>query len=764
MSYSLGIDVGTAVVAAALGRASTTQMVPLGKASVVTPAMVYLRSDGTIGTGETVGLPAVGGTDRVCRELMSRLGDPAPVLLGAQHYEPTAVLGVLLHDVVQRVTRTQGESPDHIVLTHPAGWGPFRCALLGEAARQAGLAKPSLVTEPEAAVAHHTASRAMHEGETVAVYDLGGGTFTVTVLRKRPGGMQIVGEPAIFPVLLPAHALDVRLALNGQDQLRGTMESTIRALSQTLRAAQVEPADLSAVLLVGGSPHIPLVARTMSDELGYPAVVDSDPQYVVALGAARLAAQTVPRPRPAQHGQPAAVITSAVRPRAPELRASAPSMPAPPIPAQRTPPRDTAPRAGTTTLGTSTTSGDVATVPAMVPEPPPRPAPPPPVESPTPRRAHRRAAGPAGTQSVSRRRQPRVLLSTGAAVALTGLIALAILGGRSATPTATPAAAPPAIPAQAKTEPAAVAEVGPQVVIPAVSATIQVARSPAFVAVSPDGRRAYTANPDAGALTVVDTTVNKVIATIPITAGPPQFLTFAPDGRTLYISLFNDQQTIHAIGVLDTASNTVIATIPQPARPYLPALTPDGSRLYVPNHDVASVSVIDTATNTVVGEIKGPPNPHGVDFSLDGSRAYTANHESNVISVIDTGTLRVLRTIPVEKSPHSIAVNPRRPLAAETNFNSDSVSAIDTTTNKVVATIPVGSNPQAIAWAPDGRFAYVVNHGSNTVSVIDAATNRVTTTLRTGTGPTSIALLPDGRRAYVSNLDSATLTVLDLPG
>lgn len=762
MGYCLGIDVGTTFVAAAVARSGTTEMVRLGKRSVVAPATVYLRDDGSVGTGEKVGLPAVGGADRFCRELINRLGDPAPVPLGGHYYEPTTVLGVLLHDVVQQVTQTQGESPDHIVLTHPADWGPFRWALLGEAARQAGLAKPGLVTEPEAAVAHYTASRALHEGETVAVYDLGGGSFTVTVLRARSSGLQILGEPATFPILLPSRALNVRLAHDVRDMARGPLEAAIGALSQTLRSARVEPLELSAVLLVGGSPSIPALARMMSDELGYRVVVDSDPQYVVALGAARLAAQTAPSPRPAPPDRPAAAAIKAVpQPAAPLPQPAAP----PPVQRTSTSPREPAPRSDTT-LEADTAAGTVVTAAPMAPPlaPPPTPprAPlptPPLVENPTPRRAHRRAAS-EGPPPRKRRRPARVLLGTGAAVALTGLIALAVLGGRS-VPQIT--AAVPGIAAPSTAEPAAVAQVGPQVAVPAVGAAIQLPRGPAFVAVSPDGTRAYTANPDAGALSVVDTAVNKVIATVPIAAGPPQFLTFAPDGRRLYISLFNDQRTIHAIGVLDTTSNTVIATIPQPARPYSPALNPDGTRLYVPNHDVAAVSVIDTATNRVVGEIKVPPNPHWVDFSLDGSRAYTANHESNVVAVIDTDTLSVLETIPVGTSPHSIAVNPRRPLAAETNFDSDSVSAIDTRTNQVVATIPVGSNPQAIAWTPDGRFAYVVNNRSNTVSVIDANTNRVTATLPTGTGPTSIALQPDGRRAYVSNQDSATLTVLDLP-
>ena len=315
-----------------------------------------------------------------------------------------------------------------------------------------------------------------------------------------------------------------------------------------------------------------------------------------------------------------------------------------------------------------------------------------------------------------RRRQ--VLIGTGAAVALTGVIILAIFVGMNDIQASPPSGS--TLPSTLT--PTAAATAGPEVAIPAVGTTIAVGKTPAFVAVTPNGRHVYIANRDTQALTVVDTAINQVTATVPIKAGPPQFLTFTPDGRTLYVSIFNDQQTIHMINVIDTASNTVTATIPQPARPFLPAVTPDGKRLFVPNHDIASVSVVATDTNTITAQIKVAPDPHWVAFSRDGSRAYTANHESNLVSVIDTATL------------------------------------------KVVATIPVGKNPRDISWAPDGRFAYVVNEDSNTVSVIDAATNQVTANIPTGSSPISIAVLPNGRQAYVSNLDSGTLTVLALTG
>jgi YVTN family beta-propeller protein len=57
------------------------------------------------------------------------------------------------------------------------------------------------------------------------------------------------------------------------------------------------------------------------------------------------------------------------------------------------------------------------------------------------------------------------------------------------------------------------------------------------------------------------------------------------------------------------------------------AVSPDGTRLYVPNHDSAVLSIVDTRTATPVAEIDVPPNPHWVELMPDGTRAYVADHD-----------------------------------------------------------------------------------------------------------------------------------------
>lgn len=839
MTYSLGVDLGTTFVAAAMSSGTQVEMVTLGDRSVVTPATVYLREDGTVVTGDAASRRAVTNPDRFGYELKRRLGNPTPVILGGEPRAVTTLLGALLRDVIDKVTETEGRPPERVVLTHPANWGPFRRELFEEVPAFAGFENTPLLTEPEAAAAHYAASRRLDDGETLAVYDLGGGTFDATILRKRSGRVHILGIPegierlggvdfdeaimshvdyaaggalreldmrdaqttvalarlrqdcvlakealsidtdTVLPVFLPNRHFDVRITrAEFEDMVRAPIESTIGALSRTLRSAHVEPAELSAVLLVGGSSRIPLVARMVSEELGCPVVIDAHPKHAVALGAAELAAHAtsipdtdvaVEPPRPARpdaaptdqfpvQRAPQSEVVAPAAGRAREDgtrqakivgtdRASGPRPAAPTAwPAPRSHGRDTPAAASETVLpnqrlatGEAQPAAESASGGSVTPVPPV---------------GRVRQAVRAGRWS----RKP-ALIAVGVVLALTGILVTVLV---NRPPGSIPQRSGPAPPAASP--PSVMETIGPEVAIPALAAPIDAGKTPAFVAVSPNGRHAYVANRDPQTVTVVDTAINRVTATIPIPAGPPQFLAFAPDGNLLYVSVFNDQRTIHLVDVIDTASNTVVGTIPQPARPFQPAVTPDGKRLYVPNHDIAAISVVDTTTNQVKGQVAVPPNPHWVAFSRDGSRAYAANHESNVVSVIDTTTDKVITTVPVGTSPHSIAVNPVRPIVANVNFDSDTVTVIDTTTDKLVATIPVGKNPRDIKWAPDGRFAYVVNDADNTISVLDAGTYRVTATIPTGLAPISVAVLPNGRQAYVSDLDSGTLTVLDLAG
>jgi actin-like ATPase involved in cell morphogenesis len=359
VSYTLGVELGTTFVAAARSHRSQVEMVTLGDRAVVMPAVVYVGEDGAVVIGEAANRRGLASSGRVARQFKRRLGDPTPLRLGEAVYTASELLAVVLREVLARVSRLEGEAPAEVVLTHPANWGPFRRGVFEEVPGLAGVSQVRLVTEPEAAALHYAAARQLDDGALVAVYDLGGGTFDATVVRKLPDGVHTLGTPegierlggidfdqalfdfvnfscdgalteldmrdsktsialnrlrqdcalakeslsvdteTVLPVFLPDRQFDLRIT-RGQfeDLIRAHVESTITALSRTLRSAGVSAEELSAVLLVGGSSQIPLVARMVSEELGRPILADTHPKYAVALGAATLAHQPAP-PLPA---------------------------------------------------------------------------------------------------------------------------------------------------------------------------------------------------------------------------------------------------------------------------------------------------------------------------------------------------------------------------------------------------------------------------------------------------------------------------------
>jgi serine/threonine-protein kinase len=367
-----------------------------------------------------------------------------------------------------------------------------------------------------------------------------------------------------------------------------------------------------------------------------------------------------------------------------------------------------------------------------------------------------------------RPRQRRTLLAA-VAVLVVAAAALAIIlikpfgsptgTGGTAQGTASPSIV--ALPSDSA-PPTAPAQIAASIAVPTVGDEIPVGPTPGYMEIAPNGRFAYIASRDAGVITVLDTTINKVTATIPVPQGPPQFVSFSPKGDRAYVSVFNKDLTTNLVVFVDTSTNTVLKVVPVGKKPYASATTPDGKLLYVPSHDEGVLDVLDTETGDQVARLPVARNPHWVAFGKDGKFIYTANHESGVVTVLNAADNSTVTEIKVGVSPHSTTVSPDGTRVSVVNYDSNEVSVIDTATNQVVATIPVGLKPQDIAYAPDGRYFYTTNVDADTVSVISAATNTVTATITTGDGPTSISVMPNGKRAYVTNLNDGTVRILDI--
>lgn len=351
-TYTIGIDLGTTFTSAAVHRDGHSVIVELGTRSAAVPSVVLLREDESVVAGETAERRATTEPHRVAREFKRRLGDPTPLLLGGVPYAAEALIAQLLRWVIDQVEAREGGPAAAVAVTHPANWGPFKIDLLDQAVRRAGLTDVTFLSEPEAAVRHYASQQRVEPGSIIAVYDLGGGTFDTAVLRKvaddefeilgRPDGIERLGgidfdaavlahvsgvlgsavsdldpdDPttlqalarlrldcveakealssdtdAVVPVMVPGTATEVRLTRTELEAMvRPALADTLSALRRAMDSAEVTAEDISAVLLVGGSSRMPIVAQLVSNDLGRPVAVDADPKHAVALGAATAAA------------------------------------------------------------------------------------------------------------------------------------------------------------------------------------------------------------------------------------------------------------------------------------------------------------------------------------------------------------------------------------------------------------------------------------------------------------------------------------------
>jgi actin-like ATPase involved in cell morphogenesis len=353
ITYFLGIDVGTTFTAAALWRDGVVESATLGNTATVMPSVALLREDGELLLGDAAERRAASEPERVGREFKRRVGDSVPVMLGGTPFSADALQARVVRWVVDAVSREEGAAPAHVVVTHPANWGEYKVDLLRQALRQVDLESAvTLRTEPEAAAVHYAARERIPEGSVVAVYDLGGGTFDAAVLRRTDDGWALLGTPdgverlggmdfdaavlqhvirtigdehatgpvddpgfasamarlrrdcvtakealssdtdVAIPVLLPTLQTEARLTRRElEGMIRPALQQATDALHRTVRSAGLAAGDVHAVLLAGGSSRIPLVGELVGAELGRPVAVDAHPKHVVALGAARLAAE-----------------------------------------------------------------------------------------------------------------------------------------------------------------------------------------------------------------------------------------------------------------------------------------------------------------------------------------------------------------------------------------------------------------------------------------------------------------------------------------
>jgi Fe-S protein assembly chaperone HscA len=363
MGKVVGIDLGTTNSLVAYVRDGVPQVIRDASGDALVPSVVSLGDDGTFFVGREAQrrlLTAPSRSVYSVKRFMGRgiddvRGEAAllPFTVGGEaggviriglddrEFTPPEISAFVLRELKQRAEdhfREQGEfdfEVDRAVITVPAYFNDAQRTATRDAGRLAGLEVLRIVNEPTAASLAYGLDR--RDRGIIAVYDLGGGTFDISILKVEDGVFQVLatngdthlggddidrlfvelvlremGVDSSHPadeiqairkaVIAAKHDLtdadETEIRVEGLDYrrrvtraefeqlIRPLVERTIQPVRQALADAGLEPSEVDEAVLVGGSTRVPLVRRIVSELFGRTPHSELNPDEVVALGAA----------------------------------------------------------------------------------------------------------------------------------------------------------------------------------------------------------------------------------------------------------------------------------------------------------------------------------------------------------------------------------------------------------------------------------------------------------------------------------------------
>ena len=343
----VGIDLGTTNSEIAVYRDGRPLMLADERGRVVLPSVVGLSETGELLVGEDARNQFMLYPERTVRSIKRRMGTDARVRLGERDYAPQEISAMILSRLKETAQLRLGEPVRRAVITVPAYFSDAQRQATREAGEIAGLEVVRIVNEPTAAALAYEA--AQHQGKRILVYDLGGGTFDVSVVRIEGGvvevisshgnnqlggddfdekivahvlehlklkhGVSVSDQPqAMARILRSAEAakkhlsdhpfarmeeeylavrdgkpvnLDLELSRDEYEaMIMPFIEETLGAVHVALGSADLASSQVDEVLLVGGATRTPLVRRRLIEAFGREPRGEVDPDLCVAMGAA----------------------------------------------------------------------------------------------------------------------------------------------------------------------------------------------------------------------------------------------------------------------------------------------------------------------------------------------------------------------------------------------------------------------------------------------------------------------------------------------
>lgn len=346
MEKIIGIDLGTTNSEVAIVIDGKPQLIADGKQRLI-PSVVGLSPDGELMVGQAAKNQYVLYPDRTVKSIKRKMGSDFKARLGDKEYTPSEISAFILKKLKTIAENFLGESLQKAVITVPAYFNEAQRQATKDAGEIAGLEVVRIINEPTAAALAYGVDR--EQNQTVAVYDLGGGTFDVslveinsgvTEVKSSHGNNQLGGDDfdqkivdflvenfkqthnidltdnlkAMARIFKAAEKAKITLSDNpyamiaeefiakkkqvpqhlkyelSRDQFNDMIEKLIQSTGDSIELALTDaellPKDIDKVLLVGGSTRIPLVYNFIEDRLSKQPHSEINPDECVALGAA----------------------------------------------------------------------------------------------------------------------------------------------------------------------------------------------------------------------------------------------------------------------------------------------------------------------------------------------------------------------------------------------------------------------------------------------------------------------------------------------